>query len=133
MYGNTITLVGNLTRDPKLRFTPSGLAVVKFGLAINNNYTDRNGAKVEESHFYEVEAWRELASNVAESLAKGDRVIVSGQLKYQAWENEAGEKRSKLVVAADSIGPDLRWATAEITHVERAGAWQDEVVTEATV
>ena len=120
MYGNSLTLVGNLTREPDLRYTPSGQAVVSFGLAINNNWTDRTtGEKHEEAHFYEVQAWRTLAENAAESLHQGDRVIVSGQLKFEQWQNDAGENRSKHVVEADSIGPDLRWATCTVTKTER--------------
>lgn len=119
-WGNEVTLVGNITREPELRYTPSGQAVVKFGLAWNNNWTDRiTGEKHEEAHFFDVTAWRQLGERVAESLTKGDRVIVAGRLKHETWTTEAGENRSRVSVEADAIGPDLRWATVQITKAER--------------
>ena len=86
---NQVTVVGNLTREPELRYTPSGAAVAKFGLAVNRSYTNRNGEKVEDTSFFNVNAWRQLAENVAESLSTGIRVIVSGRLQSRSWETEA--------------------------------------------
>ncbi len=118
---NSVTVVGNLTREPELRYTPSGAAVVKFGMAVNRSYNNRNGDKVEQTDFFDVTAWRELGENVAESLSVGSRVIVTGRLQQDRWENDGGEKRSKIYIVADEIGPSLRWATASITKTTRGG------------
>jgi single-strand DNA-binding protein len=118
---NTVTVVGNLTREPELRYTPSGAAVVKFGLAVNRSYNNRNGEKVEQTDFFDVTAWRELGENIAESLTVGTRVIVTGRLQQDRWENESGEKRSKIFLVADEVGPSLRWATAQVTKTTRGG------------
>lgn len=123
---NNVTVVGNLTREPELRYTPSGAAVVKFGMAVNRSYNNRNGDKVEQTDFFDVTAWRELGENAAESLSVGSRVIVTGRLQQDRWENDGGEKRSKIFIVADEIGPSLRWATASITKTTRGGPgdWQ---------
>ena len=123
---NSVTVVGNLTREPELRYTPSGAAVAKFGIAVNRSYNNRNGDKVEQTDFFDVTAWRELGENVAESLTVGSRVIVTGRLQQDRWENDGGEKRSKIFIVADEIGPSLRWATASITKTTRGGPgeWQ---------
>jgi single-strand DNA-binding protein len=118
---NVVTVVGNLTREPELRYTPSGAAVVKFGLAVNRSYNNRSGEKVEQTDFFDVTAWRELGENIAESLSVGTRVIVTGRLQQDRWENEGGEKRSKLFIVADEVGPSLRWATAQVTKTTRGG------------
>ena len=118
---NTVTVVGHLTREPELRYTPSGAAVVKFGLAVNRSYNNRNGEKVEQTDFFDVTAWRELGENIAESLSVGTRVIVTGRLQQDRWENEGGEKRSKIFLVADEVGPSLRWATAQVTKTTRGG------------
>ena len=118
---NSVTVVGNLTREPELRYTPSGAAVVKFGMAVNRSYNNRNGDKVEQTDFFDVTAWRELGENCAESLSVGSRVIVTGRLQQDRWENDSGEKRSKIYIVADEIGPSLRWATASITKTTRGG------------
>lgn len=118
---NTVTVVGNLTREPELRYTPSGAAVVKFGLAVNRSYNNRNGEKVEQTDFFDVTAWRELGENIAESLTVGTRVIVTGRLQQDRWENDGGEKRSKIFLVADEVGPSLRWATAQVTKTTRGG------------
>ena len=132
---NQVTVVGNLTREPELRYTPSGAAVVKFGLAVNRSYTNRNGEKVEDTSFFNVNAWRQLAENVAESLSTGTRVIVSGRLQSRSWETEDGQKRSVVEIEADEVGPSLRWATAAVTKTTRGGPgdWQNEVVTNEEV
>lgn len=125
---NSITVVGNLTRDPELRYTPSGAAVAKLGIAVNRFYTNRNGERVEQTDFFNVNAWRNLAENVAESLKTGSRVIVSGRLQSRSWETEEGQKRTVVEIEADEVGPSLRWATAEVKKVTKGGPgeWQTE-------
>jgi single-strand DNA-binding protein len=118
--GNTVELIGNITRDPELRFTPSGAAVANFGLAVNRRWRNQQTNEWEEQvSFFDIVCWRELAENVAESLTKGSRVMVSGRLDQRSWETDNGEKRSKVEVVADEIGPSLRWATAQVTRNER--------------
>jgi len=120
MSGNSVTLVGNVTRDPELRFTPSGQATASFGLAVNRRWQDRQSGEWQEAvSFFDVVCWREMAENASESLTKGSRVLVSGRLEQRSWDNQEGEKRSKIEVVADEIGPSLRWATAVVTKNER--------------
>ena len=119
---NTITVVGNLTRDPELRYTPTGQAVVKFGIAVNRFYTNRNGERVEQTDFFNVNAWRSVAVNVAESLTTGTRVLVSGRLQARNWETEDGQKRSTVEIEAEEVAASLRFATVAITKAARAGA-----------
>src|SRR5829696_5345718 len=122
MNGNSVTLVGNVTRDPELRFTPSGQATASFGLAVNRVWNDRQtNEKKEAVSFFDVVCWREMAENASESLTKGSRIIVTGRLEQRSWESQEGEKRSKIEVVADEIGPSLRWATAEIRKNDRRG------------
>jgi single-strand DNA-binding protein len=118
--GNTVELIGNITRDPELRFTPSGAAVANFGLAVNRRWRNQQTNEWEEQvSFFDIVCWRELAENVAESLSKGSRIMVSGRLDQRSWETDQGEKRSKVEVVADEVGPSLRWATAQVTRNER--------------
>ncbi len=120
MSGNDVTLVGNLARDPELRFTPSGAAVANFGLAVNRRWKEQGSDEWSEAvSFVDVTVWQQLAENVAESLTKGDRVHVSGRLEQQSWESPEGEKRTKVIVVADEVGPSLRWATAQVAKNER--------------
>ena len=122
MAGNTVELVGNLTRAPELRFTPSGAAVANFGLAVNRRWRNQQTNEWEEqTSFFDVVCWRDLAENVAESLDRGTRVMVVGRLEQRSWENQEGEKRSKVEVVADEVGPSLRWATASVSKNERRG------------
>ena len=116
-FNNTVTVVGNVTRDPELRFTPGGAPVVNFGLAWNRK--DQNGEEVVS--FFDITCWRSLAENVAESITKGQRVIVYGRLDQRSWENQEGERRSKVEIVADEVAPSLVWATAEITRTEFRG------------
>jgi len=120
--------VGNLTREPELKYTPSGAAVAKFGIAVNRFYTNRNGEKVEQTDFFNVNAWRQLAENIAESLSTGSRVIVQGRVQSRSWETEDGQKRTVVEIEADEVGPSLRWATAAITKTTRGGPgdWQTD-------
>ena len=116
-FNNTVTVVGNVTRDPELRFTPNGAAVTSFGLAWN-----RKGQNDEEIvSFFDITCWSGLAENVAESIHKGDRVVVYGRLDQRSWENPEGERRSKVEIVADDVSPSLRWATVEITRNEFRG------------
>jgi single-strand DNA-binding protein len=120
--GNSVTVMGNCTRDPELRFTPSGMAVATFGLAVNRRWQNRQTNEWEEAvSFFDVTAWQQLAENVAESVFKGTRVIVTGRLDQRSWETQDGDKRSKIEIVADEIGPSLRYATAQITKNERRG------------
>ena len=122
MSGNSVTLVGNLTRDPELRYTPAGAATCQFGLAVNRRWQNRQTNEWEEAtSFFNVVAWREMAENAGESLRKGSRVIVTGRLEQRSWETQDGEKRSVVEVVADEIGPSLRWATAQVVRNERKG------------
>lgn len=116
---NTVTVTGNLTRDPELRFTTGGRGVASFGLAVNRRY-QQNGEWTEQVSFFNVTAWGDLGENCAASLTKGSRAIVTGRLEQRSWEHE-GEKRSVVEIVADEIGPSLRWATAVISRTERSG------------
>ncbi|MET0488689.1 MAG: single-stranded DNA-binding protein [Acidimicrobiales bacterium] len=118
--GNNVDLIGNVTRDPELRFTPSGQAVATFGLAVNRRWQNRQTQAWEEStSFFDVVCWAQLAENVAESVTKGTRLIVTGRLDQRSWETQEGDKRSKVEIVADDVAPSLRWATAQITKNER--------------
>ncbi|MHB8293664.1 MAG: single-stranded DNA-binding protein [Acidimicrobiales bacterium] len=118
--GNSVTLVGNITRDPDMRFTATGQATASFGLAVNRRWQNRQTQEWEEAtSFFDIVCWREMAENVSESLAKGARVLVTGRLEQRSWETPDGDKRSKVEVVADEIGPSLRWATAQITKTDR--------------
>jgi single-strand DNA-binding protein len=120
MPDNSITIVGNLTRDPELRYTPAGAATCQFGVAVNRVWTDRQTSeKKEATSFFNVVAWREMAENAGESLTKGSRVVVTGRLEQRSWETPDGEKRSVVEIVADEIGPSLRWATAQVVRNER--------------
>jgi single-strand DNA-binding protein len=120
---NAVTVVGNLTRDPEMRFTPSGVAKVNFGVAVNRSWRNQQTNEWEEqTSFFNVVCWRDLAEHVGASLQKGARVIVTGRLEQRSWETEQGEKRSIIEIVADEIGPSLRFATASVTKVERQGA-----------
>jgi single-strand DNA-binding protein len=116
-FDNTITVVGNVTRDPELRFTPAGAAVANFGVAWNLKRQDGE----DQVSFFDVTCWRQLAENVAESLTKGMRVVVYGRLEQRSWQTQDGEKRSKVEIIADEVAPSLKWATAEITRNDTRG------------
>ena len=121
MADNTVTLVGNVTRDPELRYTPNGQTLASFGLAVNRRWQNRQTQEWEEQvSFFDVKAWAGLAENVAESIQRGTRVIVTGRLEQRSWETDNGEKRSKIEVVADDIAPSLRWATAQVQKIERS-------------
>lgn len=118
--GNHVSIVGNITRDPELRFTPSGQATASFGVAVNRRWQNRQNQEWEEAtSFFDVVCWGQLAENAAQSLAKGTRVLVSGRLDQRSWETAEREKRSKIEITADEVAPSLRWATVSITKNER--------------
>ena len=119
----TITVIGNLTNDPELRFTPSGSAVANFTIASTPRTFDRqsNEWKDGETLFLRASVWREAAENVAESLTKGTRVIVSGRLKSRSYETKEGEKRTVIELEVDEIGPSLRYANAKVNRTQRSG------------
>ena len=116
-----VTIVGNLTNDPELRFTPSGAAVASFTVAASSRYLDRqtNEWKDSDPVFMRCSVWRQYAENVAESLQKGMRVIVQGRLKQRSYETREGEKRTVVEMEVDDVGPALRYATAKITRTQR--------------
>ena len=118
----TITLIGNLTDDPELRFTPSGAAVAKFRVASTPRYLDRQTGewKDGEALFLTCNVWRQAAEHVAESLQRGTRVILSGRLKQRTYETREGEKRTVFEVEVDEIGPSLRYATAKVQKMSRS-------------
>ncbi|WP_409184107.1 single-stranded DNA-binding protein [Amycolatopsis sp. VS8301801F10] len=124
MAGDTvITVVGNLTSDPELRFTPSGAAVANFTVASTPRTLDRQTGewKDGEALFLRCNIWRQAAENVAESLTRGARVVVQGRLKQRSFETKEGEKRTVVELEVDEIGPSLRYATAKVNKVSRGG------------
>jgi len=124
MAGETIiTVVGNLTGDPELRFTPSGAAVANFTIASTPRTFDRQSGewKDQEALFLRCSIWREAAENVAESLTKGQRVIAQGRLKARSYETKEGERRTSMELDVDEIGPSLRFATASVNRNQRSG------------
>src|SRR5437868_3289982 len=124
MAGETvITIIGNLTNDPELRFTPSGAAVANFTVASTPRTFDRqsNEWKDGETLFMRCSVWREAAENVAESLQRGTRVIVSGRLRSRTYDTKEGEKRTVIELEVDEIGPSLRYATTKVSKTSRGG------------
>ncbi len=121
---NSVTVTGNATREPELRFTPSGQAVASFGIAVNRRWQNRQTQEWEEAvSFFDITCWAQLAENTAESVAKGTRVTVTGRLDQRSWETQDGDKRSKVEIVADDVAISLRWATTEVMRNERpAGA-----------
>lgn len=119
---NSVTIIGNVTRDPELRFTPNGQATASFGLAVNRRWQNRQTQEwEEETSFFDVQCWRDLAENVAESIPRGARVIVHGRLEQRSWEDkDTGQKRSKVEINAEEVAPSLRWATAAISKTEKS-------------
>ncbi|GAC1441818.1 MAG: single-stranded DNA-binding protein [Mycobacteriales bacterium] len=125
MAGDTvITVVGNLTADPELRFTPSGAAVANFTVASTPRTFDKNSNewKDGEALFLRCSVWRQAAENVAESLQRGTAVIVQGRLKQRSYETKEGEKRTVYELDVEEVGPSLKWATAKVTKASRGGS-----------
>ena len=118
MADNSITLVGNLTRDPEIRFTATGRAVASFGIAVGRRY-QVNGEWQEQTSYFNVTAWGQLGENAAETLVKGSRVVVTGRLEQREYTSREGEKRTAIDVIADELGPSLRWATATVVRTPK--------------
>jgi single-strand DNA-binding protein len=121
MADTHVTLVGNLTDDPEVRFTPAGTQVGSFRLAVTPRVREGDQWKNGETSYFTVTCWRDLASHAAESLSKGDRAVVIGRLKTRAWETPEGERRSVVEVEAEELGPSLKWATATPQRTRKAG------------
>src|SRR6201992_3573454 len=119
----TITVIGNLTDDPELRFTPSGAAVAKFRVASTPRFMDKTSGEWKDGEplFLSCTVWRQVAENVAESLSRGSRVIISGRLRQRTYETKEGEKRTVIDLEVDEIGPSLRHATAKVQKMSRSG------------
>ena len=120
MADNTVTLVGNVTRDPELRYTTGGRGVASFGMAVNRRY-QVNGEWQEQTSFFNVVAWGTLGENAAACINKGTRLVVFGRLEQRSWETQDGEKRTVVEVIADELGPSLRWAQAQVEKTARTG------------
>ncbi len=120
MADSSITIVGGLGRDPEIRYTAAGRAVATLGVAVSRRWMDRKSNEwQEQTSWFDVVVWGDMAENVSDTLSKGTRVIVTGRLEQRQWETEQGEKRSKVEIVADEIGVSLRWATAEVKRSER--------------
>ena len=120
---NTTTITGNLTREPEIRYTKEGQATTQLGVAVNRRWQDKTTQEWQEAmSFFDVVCWRDLAENVALSLSKGMRVVVTGRMEQRSWETDDGEHRSKVEIVADEIGPSLRFATADVQRTERRQA-----------
>jgi single-strand DNA-binding protein len=108
-----VTITGNLTDDPEVSFTPAGAAVCNFRLAVTPRIRQGDRWTDGDTSFFRITAWRDLATHIGDSLSKGDRVIVQGQLRTRSWETPEGERRSVVEVQAEEAGPSLKWATAK--------------------
>jgi len=115
----TVTVSGNITREPELRFTPSGKPVANFGIAVNKRRKDGDRWVDDGADFYNVTAWGDLGQHASESFDKGTRVLVTGRLEQRAYETSSGEKRTSIEITATDMGPSILWATAEVTRTER--------------
>ena len=123
---NSISITGNLTREPEIRYTKEGQATTQLGVAVNRRWQDRTTDEWQEAtSFFDVVCWRDLAENVALSLSKGMRVVVTGRLEQRSWETDEGEHRSKVEITADEIGPSLRFATCDVQRTERRNGATD--------
>lgn len=118
MSDNTVTLIGNLTRDPELRFTTGGRGQASFGLAVSRRYQVNNEWQ-EQTSFFNVVAWGAIAENASASLSKGNRIVVTGRLEQRQYETKEGEKRNVVEVIADDIAASLKWARVTIERVTR--------------
>ena len=124
---NTTTITGNLTREPEIRYTREGQATAQLGVAVNRRWQDRTTHEWQEAtSFFDVVCWRDLAENVALSLTKGSRVLISGRLEQRSWETDGGERRSKVEIVADDVAASLRFATTDVHRVHRPVADDDQ-------
>ncbi len=127
---NQVVIVGNLTDDPELRYTPAGAAVANFRVAVSRRAKDDATGQWKDldTSFFRVAAWRSLGENVAESLTRGSRVLVVGRLRSRSWETPEGETRSTVEIEADEVAPSLRWATAKVEKAQKSsGDWSESV------
>lgn len=120
-FDNTVTVVGNITRDPELRFSQAGMAIASFGVAWNRRRQDQE----DEVSFFDVTCFRQLAENVADSIFKGARVVIYGTLQQRSWDAPDGSRRHKVEILADEVAPSLKWATAEVRKNEYRGGGSD--------
>jgi single-strand DNA-binding protein len=116
-----VTITGNLTADPELRFTPNGAAVANFRIAVTSRVRDGNTWRDGDTSYFRINAWRQLAQHVTDSLSKGDRAVVIGRLKSRSWETPEGDQRSVIEIEADEVAPSLKWAIAKPERVSRNG------------
>lgn len=129
MSDNAIVVVGNVTRAPELRVTPTGQGNARLGIAVNRRWQDKqSGDWKEATSFFDVVCWRELADNVCESIDKGTRVVVTGRLEQRSYEKD-GQQRSVVEIIADEVAPSLRWATCRVEKVERSNGARQESMT----
>jgi single-strand DNA-binding protein len=127
MSNSNTTITGNLTREPEIRYTKEGQATTQLGVAVNRRWQDKTSGEWQEAtSFFDVVCWRDLAENVALSLSKGMRVVVTGRLEQRSWETDDGEHRSKVEIVADEIGPSLRFATADVRRTMRSVQGEQE-------
>lgn len=120
MSDSNVTIVGNMIRDPELRFSPSGAPILSFGVAVNRRWMNKQTQEWDEQvSFFNVTAFGQLAENIADSVQKGTRVIVTGRLEQRSFETKEGEKRSSVEIVVDDIGPSLKWATVDVQRNER--------------
>jgi single-strand DNA-binding protein len=131
MADTHVTLSGNLTDDPDLRFTPNGTAVANFRLAVTARIKDGDNWRDGDTSYFRINVWRQLAEHAAGSLTKGDRAVVIGRLKSRSWETPEGDKRSVVEVEADEIAPSLRWATAKPERATNGKGKGGELVDDA--
>jgi single-strand DNA-binding protein len=130
MADTHVTVTGNLTADPELKYTPNGAAVANFRLAVTARVRDGEGWRDGETSFFRINAWRTLGQHVADSLSKGDRAVVVGRLKSRSWETPEGEQRSVVEIDADEVAPSLRFATAKPERAARNGEGASQFVDE---
>jgi single-strand DNA-binding protein len=121
MADTHVTITGNLTDDPELKFTPNGAAVANFRVAVTARVRDGETWRDGDTSYFRVNCWRQLAEHVTDSLGKGDRAVILGRLKSRSWETPEGERRSVVEVEADEVAPSLRWATAKPQRAARNG------------
>jgi len=133
---NYVTVLGNLTRDPELRFTPNGTPVASFAIAVNKRIQNKNsGEWTNSADFFNVVTWFKLAENCAESLSKGDRVLITGRLSQESWDDKEGQKRSAYRIIANIVAPSLEFATCKIdknARVDMPVSQREEVAGEIT-
>jgi len=123
MSDNIITVVGNITKEPELKFLGSGNAAVKFSIAVNKRKKGKDGEYEDSTSFFDVQAYGTLAENLANSVTKGNRIVVTGEIEQRSWEDKDGNKRSTVEITASEAGPSLRWATAEVTRTPSKGGF----------